>query len=141
MDFPAASPHRGCFPWLGLLLATFLLTLWIPPTTAQFGIVWTLALEGQDAILRLRNTPPDAIGFIWYKGVEMNYQNFIASLAGYYTVYLTGSEYNGRAEINLDGSLIIRKVTAYDRGTYMVVAVLPNSRKEIAFGPLNVYRE
>ncbi|ELK35387.1 Carcinoembryonic antigen-related cell adhesion molecule 6 [Myotis davidii] len=139
MEFPVASAHRGHVPWLELLLAVFLLTLCIPPTTARFAIVSTRAVEGQDVILRLCKTPPDVTGFIWYRGVEMKYQNLIGSLAWHFSVYLTGPEYSGREKINLDGSLTIRNVTMKDLGRYMVVAVLPNSEREIGFGRLKVY--
>ncbi|EPQ15744.1 Carcinoembryonic antigen-related cell adhesion molecule 5 [Myotis brandtii] len=141
LEFPAAPSHRGRVPWLRLLLAVFLLTFWIPPTTAQFAIVSTIALEGQDVILRLRNTPPDVTGFIWYRGIEMKYHNFIGSLARDSSEYLTGTEYSGREEINFEGSLIIRNVTLWDLGIYVVVAVLPNSQRVMGFGQLNVFRE
>uniref|UniRef100_G1QAB8 Ig-like domain-containing protein n=1 Tax=Myotis lucifugus TaxID=59463 RepID=G1QAB8_MYOLU len=140
MEFPAASALRGCVPWLGLLLAIFLLTLWIPPTTAQFDIVSTIALEGQDVILRLRNTPPDDTGFIWYRGIEMKYHKFIGSLVSYSSEYLTGPKYSGREEITIGGHLIIKNVTVWDRGNYTVITVLPKSRSEIGFGRLRVSR-
>uniref|UniRef100_G1QCH9 Ig-like domain-containing protein n=1 Tax=Myotis lucifugus TaxID=59463 RepID=G1QCH9_MYOLU len=135
MEFPAASALRGRVPWLGLLLAIFLLTLWIPPTTAE-----KFALEGQDVILRLRYTPPDVTRFIWYRGMEMTYHNFIGSLALYPRKYLTGPKYCGREEINREGSLIIRNVTVRDQDIYGVVAVLPMSRGATGFGWLSVYR-
>ncbi|EPQ18828.1 Carcinoembryonic antigen-related cell adhesion molecule 3 [Myotis brandtii] len=141
MEFPAASALRGNFPWLGLLLADFLLTLWIPPTTAQFAIVSTSAVEGQDVILHLRNTPPNVRGFIWFRGEELNYHNFIGSRPWYSSEYLTGPQYSGREEINLEGSLTIRNVTVKDQDIYFVVAVLPNSQRDIEFGWLRVYRE
>ncbi|EPQ05215.1 Carcinoembryonic antigen-related cell adhesion molecule 21 [Myotis brandtii] len=140
MEFPAASSLRGHAPWLGLLLAVFLLTLWIPPTTARFAIVSTSAVEGQDVILSLRNTPPNITGCIWYRGTEMTYHNFITSHTWYSSEYLTGPEYSGREEINLEGSLIIRNVTVRDLGIYFVEAILPNSQRVRGFGRLRVYR-
>uniref|UniRef100_L7N139 Ig-like domain-containing protein n=1 Tax=Myotis lucifugus TaxID=59463 RepID=L7N139_MYOLU len=140
MEFPAASVLRGRVPWLGLLLAVFLLTSWIPPTTALFDPEFNFALEGKDVILRLRNTTPDVTGFIWYRGMEMEYPNFIGSLARDTSEYLTGPEYSGREEINLDGSLIIRNVTARDENIYSVVAVFPNSRRVRDFRWLGVSR-
>ncbi|XP_070254996.1 cell adhesion molecule CEACAM1-like [Myotis yumanensis] len=140
MEFPAASPLRGHVPLLGLLVAVFLLTYWIPPTTAGFAIVSTFAIEGQDVILRLRNTPPDVIKIIWYRRIEMNDPNFIGSRAWNSSEYLTGPEYSGREEINLEGSLIIRNVTLRDQGVYIVVAVLPKSPSIRGFGWLRVHR-
>ncbi|EPQ14833.1 Carcinoembryonic antigen-related cell adhesion molecule 21 [Myotis brandtii] len=70
----------------------------------------------------------------------MKYHNFIGSLAWYSSEYLTGPEYSGREEINLEGSLIIRNVTVRDLGIYVVEAILSNSRREIGFGQLNVFR-
>uniref|UniRef100_L7N1Q7 Ig-like domain-containing protein n=1 Tax=Myotis lucifugus TaxID=59463 RepID=L7N1Q7_MYOLU len=139
MEFPAASVLRGCVPWLGLLLAVFLLTFWIMPTTAQFAIDSTIAFEGQDAILHLRNKPPYVTGFIWYRGIETKFHNFILSLAWDTSEFLTGPEYSGREEINLDGSLIIRNVTARDQDIYVVVAVLPMSGRVRGSGWLIVY--
>ncbi|EPQ05128.1 Carcinoembryonic antigen-related cell adhesion molecule 6 [Myotis brandtii] len=140
MEFPAASALRGRVPWSGLLLAVFLLTFWIPPTAARFAIVSTSAVEGQDVILRLRNTPPNVTRFIWYKGIEMKYHNFIGSRAWNHSEYLTGPEYSGREEINLEGSLIIRNVTVREQGVYIVVAVLSKSPSVRGFGWLRVYR-
>ncbi|XP_070254992.1 cell adhesion molecule CEACAM21-like [Myotis yumanensis] len=140
MEFPAASALRGRVPMVGLLLAVFLLTFWIPPTTARFAIVKTSAFEGQDVILRLRNTPPDATGFIWYRGIEMKFHNFIGSREWYSNEYLTGPEYSGREEIDPEGTLILRNVTVRDQGFYGVVAVLPKSRRVKGFGWLSVYR-
>ncbi|XP_059523381.1 carcinoembryonic antigen-related cell adhesion molecule 21-like [Myotis daubentonii] len=118
----------------------FLLTFWIPATTARFAIASTSAVEGQDVILHLRNTPPNVKGFIWYRGIETKYYNLIGTLAWQFSRYLTGPEYSGREKINLDGSLIIRNVTVQDLGIYVVAAVLPKSRRVIGFGRLNVYR-
>ncbi|KAK1330132.1 hypothetical protein QTO34_010318 [Cnephaeus nilssonii] len=139
MEFPEASAHRGLVPWLGLLLAVFLLAFWIPPTTAQFAIVSMKAAEGQDVILRTRNRPPDVAGFIWYRGEKTEYSNFIVSVALHVRRYRTGPKYTGRETANLEGSLIIRKVTPRDTGIYTVIAVLQNSQREIGFGRLNVY--
>ena len=52
-----------------------------------------------------------------------------------------GRLYDGRKIVDLDGSLLIRKVTRRDRGIYTVVAYLPDSVQEVGFGRLNVYRE
>ncbi|XP_059523370.1 carcinoembryonic antigen-related cell adhesion molecule 21-like [Myotis daubentonii] len=140
MEFPATPTQRGLVPWLGLLLSVFLLSFWIPPTTARFEIVMTSALEGQDVILRTKNRPPGVSGFVWYRGIEMNYYTLIASLTLHSRRSLRGPEYSGRETVNLDGSLTIRKVNVWDLGIYIVVAVLHNSQKEIGFGRLNVYR-
>uniref|UniRef100_G1NZP5 Ig-like domain-containing protein n=1 Tax=Myotis lucifugus TaxID=59463 RepID=G1NZP5_MYOLU len=107
-------------------LLVFLLTFWIPPTTARFGIVLTIALEGQDVILRTQNRPPGVTGFVWYRGKEMNYYTLIASLTLHSRRLLRGPEYRGRETVNLDGSLTIRKVTVRDLGMYILVAVLQN---------------
>uniref|UniRef100_L7N1L6 Ig-like domain-containing protein n=1 Tax=Myotis lucifugus TaxID=59463 RepID=L7N1L6_MYOLU len=140
MEFPAASALRGRVPWLGFLLAVFLLTFWIMPTTAQFAIFSTGAYEGQDVILHLRNKPPHVTGIIWYRGIEMKVHNFIGSLAWDTSEFLTGPGYSGREEINLEGSLIIRNVTVRDQGVYVVVAILPMKRSETGLGWLSVYR-
>ncbi|XP_023601797.1 carcinoembryonic antigen-related cell adhesion molecule 21-like isoform X1 [Myotis lucifugus] len=110
------------------------------PTTAQFAIDSTVAFEGQDGILRLSNKPPNVTGIIWYRGIEMKVLNFIGSLAWDTSEILTGPEYSGREEINLEGSLIIRNVTVRDEGIYVVEAVLPNSPRVRGFGWLSVYR-
>ncbi|CAK6437143.1 unnamed protein product [Pipistrellus nathusii] len=142
MEFPAASAHRRLVPWLGLLLAVFpsCLPIWIPPTTAQLSIVSTFAAEGQDVILRTRNSPPGASVLIWYRGMEMKYSNLIGYIPLNLNQYITGPKYSGRETAKLDGSLIIRKVTPSDLGLYMVVAVLPKHQSAIGYGWLNVYR-
>uniref|UniRef100_G1PZW1 Ig-like domain-containing protein n=1 Tax=Myotis lucifugus TaxID=59463 RepID=G1PZW1_MYOLU len=140
MEFPAASSRRGLVPWLGFLMAVFLLTLWIPPTTARFEIVMTSALEGQDVILRTQNRPPGVTGFIWYRGFVMNYTNLIAYVSWSSGKYIKGPEYTGRETVKFDGTLTIRNVTVWDLGIYIVVAILHHSKTEIGFGRLNVYR-
>ncbi|EPQ08486.1 Carcinoembryonic antigen-related cell adhesion molecule 5 [Myotis brandtii] len=140
MEFPAASAHRGRVHMLGLLLAVFLLTFWIPPTAAGFAIVSNGVVQGKDVILCLCNIPPDVIGFIWYKGIGMKYFDFIGSRAWNYSEYLTGPSYSHRVLISPEGPLIIRNATARDDGVYAVVAVLPKSRIVKGFGWLRVYR-
>ncbi|XP_070254991.1 cell adhesion molecule CEACAM21-like [Myotis yumanensis] len=78
-------------------------------------------------------------GFIWYRGIEMKIDNFIGSREWYSSEYLTGPQYSGREQINLEGTLIIRNVTARDQDIYLVVAVLPESRRVKRFGWLIVY--
>ncbi|XP_054567104.1 carcinoembryonic antigen-related cell adhesion molecule 21-like [Eptesicus fuscus] len=111
MESPSASAHRGLVPWQGLLLAISLLTFWSPPTTAQLSIVPTNAAEGKDVVLRIRNKPPDAVGFRC-----------------------------GREKVNSDGSMLLKRATRRDTGYYTVVAFLRNSKKEIGFGWLRVYQ-
>ncbi|XP_070254994.1 cell adhesion molecule CEACAM21-like [Myotis yumanensis] len=69
----------------------------------------------------------------------MNYYTTIASLTLHSRRSQRGPEYSGQETVNLDGSLTIRKVTVWDLGMYIVVAVLQNLQKEIGFGRLNVY--
>uniref|UniRef100_L7N138 Ig-like domain-containing protein n=1 Tax=Myotis lucifugus TaxID=59463 RepID=L7N138_MYOLU len=140
MEFPAAPARRGLVPWLGVLPSVFLLTLWIPPTTARFAVVSTSALEGQDVILHTHNRPPNCAGFIWYRGDKTDYNHFIASLTLHSRRSVRGPKYSGQETVNLDGFLTIRKVTLKDTGTYTVIAVLENSLREIGCGQLDVYR-
>ncbi|CAK6437134.1 unnamed protein product [Pipistrellus nathusii] len=42
--------------------------------------------------------------------------------------------------MNKEGWLLIKKVTPKDAGMYTVVVYLPNLKKEIGFGRLNVYQ-
>ncbi|ELK23179.1 Carcinoembryonic antigen-related cell adhesion molecule 21 [Myotis davidii] len=113
---------------------------WIPHTTARFAVVSTIALEGQDVILRIKNRPRGVTVFSWYRGLDLNYSNFIGSDGWRCRRYVTGPEYTGREKVQLDGSLIIRNVTVWDRGIYIVVATLLNAERKIGFGRLNVYR-
>uniref|UniRef100_L7N191 Ig-like domain-containing protein n=1 Tax=Myotis lucifugus TaxID=59463 RepID=L7N191_MYOLU len=140
MEFPAASASRGLVPWLGLLMAVFLLTIWIPPTTARFDMVMTSAVEGQDVILCTQNRPPNVTGFIWYRGFVMNYTNLIAYVSWSSGQYIKGPKYTRRETVKFNGSLIIRNVTMWDLGFYIRVAVLNNSKTEKGFGLLIVYR-
>ncbi|ELK25290.1 Carcinoembryonic antigen-related cell adhesion molecule 6 [Myotis davidii] len=139
MEFPAAPTHRGLVPWLGLLLAVFLLAFWILPTTAQFAIVSTNAAEGQDVILRTLNKPSNVARFMWYRGERTNSKNLIMYVT-HLRRYRTGSAYSGREAANLKGHLIIKNVTLKDTGMYMVVAILRNLKIEASFGHLNVYQ-
>ncbi|ELK25293.1 Carcinoembryonic antigen-related cell adhesion molecule 3 [Myotis davidii] len=130
---------RGPVPWQGLLLAVSLLNFWSLPSTAQLAIVSTNAVEGKDVILRIRNKPPNAIGFTWYRGEGASYYHHIATLTTHVKVYKTGYAYSGREKIHSDGCLLIKQVTQKDTGIYTVVVYLPSSIKEIGFGRLNVY--
>ncbi|EPQ20756.1 Carcinoembryonic antigen-related cell adhesion molecule 21 [Myotis brandtii] len=70
----------------------------------------------------------------------MNYYTLIASHTLHSRRSLRGPEYSGQETVNLDGSLTIRKVTVWDQGMYIVVAILQNLQKEIGFRLLNIYR-
>ncbi|XP_070258160.1 cell adhesion molecule CEACAM21-like [Myotis yumanensis] len=118
----------------------FLLNFWIPPTTAQFEIVMTSALEGQDVTLRTQNRPPDVTGFIWYRGLGQNYTNLISYKSWDPRIYITGPAYTGRETVKFDGSLVIRNITVWDLGIYTAVAVIDDSKIVKGFGRLNVYR-
>ncbi|EPQ11528.1 Carcinoembryonic antigen-related cell adhesion molecule 1 [Myotis brandtii] len=140
MESLSAPVGRGPVPWNWLLLAVSLLNFWSLPTTAQLAIVSTNATEGQDVILRIRNKPPNVRGFMWYRGEEANYKHNIARL-GMLQGHRPGPEHSGREQINFDGSLLIKNVTVKDTGIYTIVVYLPDSKKEIGFGRLNVYGE
>uniref|UniRef100_G1PZ32 Ig-like domain-containing protein n=1 Tax=Myotis lucifugus TaxID=59463 RepID=G1PZ32_MYOLU len=139
MESPSASSHRGLVPWQGLLLAISLLTFWSPPTTAQLAIVPTNAAEGKDVLLRIRNKPPDAVGFLWYRGEGARSQRNIASIVVDLRVHALGPAYSGREKVNSDGSMLLKRVTRKDTGYYTIVARLRDSKKEIGFGQLRVY--
>ncbi|XP_053520099.1 carcinoembryonic antigen-related cell adhesion molecule 21-like [Artibeus jamaicensis] len=139
MGSPSVSTHRGHVHWQGLLVVVSLLNLWSPPTTAQFAIVSTDVAEGKDVRLRLRNTPPDAVGFLWYRGEGEKFNRRIASISVSIRAFAKGPLYTGREIIYREGSLQLKKVTMKDTGIYTVVAHLQNSKKEIGFGRLNVY--
>ncbi|XP_054432392.1 carcinoembryonic antigen-related cell adhesion molecule 21-like [Pteronotus mesoamericanus] len=140
MVFPSAHTRRKRVPWQGLLLTASLLTFWSPPTTAQLAIVSTNAAEGKDVLLRIRNKPHDVVGYMWYRGEGASANRNIASIAVGPGLYATGPAHSGREKINNDGSLLLRKVTRKDTGYYTIVAYLHDSKKEIGFGRLNVYR-
>ncbi|KAM7059463.1 cell adhesion molecule CEACAM21-like isoform 1-T1 [Molossus nigricans] len=140
MESPSAPTRRGLVPWQGLLLAVSLLTVWSPPATAQLSIVSTNAAEGKDVLLRIRNKPPDAMGFMWYRGEGARSNRNIGSIAMDLRAYATGPAYSGREKINNDGSMLLKKVTRKDAGYYTIVAYLHDSKKEIGFGRLNVYQ-
>ncbi|XP_036893907.1 carcinoembryonic antigen-related cell adhesion molecule 21-like [Sturnira hondurensis] len=139
MGPPSVSTHRGHVHWQGLLVVVSLLNFWSLPTTAQFAIVSTNAPEGKDIHLRLRNTPPDALGFFWYRGEGEKSNHRIVSISTSIRAFAKGPLYTGREIIYRDGSLQLKKVTKKDTGIYTVVAHLQNSKKEIGFGRLNVY--
>ncbi|XP_059522356.1 carcinoembryonic antigen-related cell adhesion molecule 21-like [Myotis daubentonii] len=140
MESPSASAHRGLVPWQGLLLAISLLTFWSPPTTAQLAIVPTNAAEGKDVLLRIRNKPPDAVGFLWYRGEGARSHRNIASIIVDLRVHALGPAYSGREKVNSDGSMLLKRVTWKDTGYYTIVAHLRDSKKEIGFGRLRVYQ-
>ncbi|XP_016078622.1 PREDICTED: carcinoembryonic antigen-related cell adhesion molecule 21-like [Miniopterus natalensis] len=139
MGSPSAPPCRALLSWQWLLLAASLLTLWSAPAAAQLSVVPISAAEGEDVILRIRNKPPHVAGFLWYRGEKVDYNNFIASVAWRVRRYRTGPEYTGRETANLEGALIIRKVTLQDTGVYTVIAQLQNSQREMGCGRLDVY--
>ncbi|XP_024433165.2 cell adhesion molecule CEACAM21 [Desmodus rotundus] len=140
MESLSVSSHRGLVHWQGLLLAVSLLHLWCLPTAAQFAIVSANVAEGNDAFLRVRNAPPDAIGFLWYKGEGAKPSRRIASITISIRLFAKGPLYTGREVIYKEGSFLLKQVTMEDAGTYTVVAHLRNSKKEIGFGQLNVYQ-
>uniref|UniRef100_G1P6L8 Ig-like domain-containing protein n=1 Tax=Myotis lucifugus TaxID=59463 RepID=G1P6L8_MYOLU len=138
MELLSAPICRGSVSWNWLLLAVSLLNFWSLPTTAQLSIVSTNAAEGQDVTLRICNMPHNAQGYMWYRGEGANFTHKIAGL-GLFPGHRTGPAHSGREYINFDGSLVIKRVTLEDTGIYTVVVFLPEHKKEIGFGPLNVY--
>ncbi|XP_016078624.1 PREDICTED: carcinoembryonic antigen-related cell adhesion molecule 21-like [Miniopterus natalensis] len=140
MESPSALVLRGLVPWQGLLLAASLLIFRSPPAAAQLSIVTTSAAEGKDVLLRIRNKPPDAMGFMWYRGEGARANRNIGSIAMDLRAYATGPSYSGREKINHDGSLLLKKATRRDAGYYTIVAYLRDSKKEIGFGRLHVYQ-
>ncbi|KAM5297495.1 cell adhesion molecule CEACAM21-like [Glossophaga mutica] len=132
--------HRGLVHWQGLLLVVSLLTFWCLPTNAQIAIASTNAAEGKNVRLSLLNTPPNVIGYKWFRGEREIPRNLIA---GYFIMerkFEKGRLYNERKIVDLDGSLLIRKVTKKDTGMYTVVAYLPNSVQQVGFGRLDVFQ-
>ncbi|XP_035868065.1 carcinoembryonic antigen-related cell adhesion molecule 21-like [Phyllostomus discolor] len=106
---------------------------------AQLSIVSTHCAKGEDVVLHIRNKPPEVLVLVWYRGNGVNKNNVIAFSVMTLSFHLTGPENNGQEIITYDGSLLLKKVTMKDAGTYTVVAHLPDSKKEIAFGQLDVY--
>ncbi|XP_035868061.1 carcinoembryonic antigen-related cell adhesion molecule 21-like [Phyllostomus discolor] len=139
MGSPSVSTHRGLVPWQGLLLVVSILNYWCPPTTAQFAVVPTNAAEGTNVSLRLHNTPPDVIGFVWYRGERAKPYNKIATFDVNQKTHVRGPAYSGREEIIYDGSLMLTNVTLNDTGNYTVAVYLGGSVKEVRFGQLHVY--
>ncbi|KAF6076936.1 CEA cell adhesion molecule 21 [Phyllostomus discolor] len=140
MGSPSVSTHRGLVHWQGLLLVVSLLNFWCLPATAQFAIVSTNVAEGKDVLLRLRNTPPDVISFLWYRGEGAKSNRKIASVSVPLRAFAKGPLYTGREIIYTQGPVLLKEVTMEDAGIYTVVAHLRNSKKEIGFGWLNVYQ-
>ncbi|EPQ07849.1 Carcinoembryonic antigen-related cell adhesion molecule 21 [Myotis brandtii] len=140
MESPSTPARRGLVSWQGILLAVLLFTFWSRPTAAQLAIVSTNAAEGEDVILRIRNNPPDASGYIWYRGEGAKASRYIALFSLEANDIGRGPEYTGRETINKEGCLLIKKVTLRDTGIYTIVVYLHNSKKEIGFGRLNVYQ-
>nr|KAF6285377.1 hypothetical protein mMyoMyo1_002608 [Myotis myotis] len=140
MESPSTPACRGLVSWQGILLAVLLFTFWSRPIAAQLAIVSTNAAEGEDVILRIRNNPPDASGYIWYRGEGAKASRYIALFSLEANDIGRGPEYTGRETINNEGCLLIKKVTLRDTGIYTIVVYLHNSKKEIGFGRLNVYQ-
>ncbi|XP_054569459.1 carcinoembryonic antigen-related cell adhesion molecule 21-like [Eptesicus fuscus] len=140
MESLSAPIHRGPVTWHGLLLAVSLLNFWSPPSTAELAIVSTNAVQGSNAILRIRNKPPNAIGFTWYRWEAEHSNPNIATLTLQERRYKTEPAYSGRAKINVNGSLQLKNVTPRDTGIYTVKVHLPDSKQEIGFGRLDVYQ-
>ncbi|XP_035868064.1 carcinoembryonic antigen-related cell adhesion molecule 21-like [Phyllostomus discolor] len=135
----SVSTHRGLLHWQGLLVAVSLFNFWCQPTTAQLAIVSTSIAEGEAALLPLRNTPPEVLAFVWYKGEGTSKNSIIAFLFTFSTYDIKGVAYSGRERITADGSLLIDNVTMNDAGMYTVVVYITDEIKEIGFGRLNVY--
>ena len=105
------------------------------------SIVLTYAVEGKDVLLRIHNKPPEVVGIVWYKGNGVDKNNVIAFYIMTSSFYLSGPANNAGEMITDDGSLLLRKVTKKDAGTYTVVVHLPDSKQEIGIGVLQVYGE
>ncbi|EPQ17379.1 Carcinoembryonic antigen-related cell adhesion molecule 3 [Myotis brandtii] len=84
--------------------------------------------------------PPNATGYMWYRGEGANFKHKIARL-GVFPGHRTGPAHSGREQIYFDGSLRIKRVTLEDTGIYTIVVFLPEHKKEIGYGWLNVYGE
>ncbi|KAM5297488.1 cell adhesion molecule CEACAM21-like [Glossophaga mutica] len=138
MGSHSVSTCRGLVHWQGLLLIVSLLTFWSLPTTAVIQVLSNFATEGDDVLLQIDNKPPEVLGIVWYKGKGEDHKNIIAFYAITPPYHVSGPEYNGEM-INDDGSLLLKNVTTKDAGTYTAVVLLPDSKKEIGFGQLDVY--
>ena len=101
----------------------------------------TYTAEGEAALLPPRNTPPEALALVWYRGEGANINRMIAFLFTFSTYDIKGPAYSGRESINADGSLVIDNVTMNDAGTYTMVVYVTDEKKETGFGRLNVYGE
>ncbi|KAK1330133.1 hypothetical protein QTO34_010319, partial [Cnephaeus nilssonii] len=121
-------------------MTVLLFTFWTRPTTAQLAIESTNAVEGEDVILRIRNNPPDASAYVWFRGEGAEARRYILFFSLEVNDFGRGPEYTGRETVNKEGCLLIKKVTLRDSGMYTVVVYLHNSKKEIGFGRLNVYQ-
>ncbi|XP_054444353.1 carcinoembryonic antigen-related cell adhesion molecule 21-like [Pteronotus mesoamericanus] len=115
------------------------LTFWSMPTTAQLAIVSANVAEGKDVRLEMRNVPPGALDFVWYRGDIADKYRAIVFFSRSRGIYVNGPEYTGRERILSDGSLLIKKVTANYAGKYTVVVFLRDLKREIGFGQLHVY--
>ncbi|KAM5295833.1 cell adhesion molecule CEACAM21-like isoform 3-T3 [Glossophaga mutica] len=56
MGFLSVSTHRGLVRWQGLLLVVSFLNFWSLPTTEQMIIVSKSVTEGEDVLLRIRES-------------------------------------------------------------------------------------
>ena len=92
-------------------------------------------------MLHIQNRPLGAVAYVWYKGKGVDKNNVIAFFIMTSSFRLSGPENNEGEMTNNDGSLVLRKVTMKDAGIYTVVAHIPDSKKEIGFGQLDVYGE
>ncbi|XP_071076181.1 cell adhesion molecule CEACAM6-like [Desmodus rotundus] len=114
-------------------------TFWSLASTANISIESTYAVEGKNVLLRIHNKPPEVVGIVWYKGKGVDKNNVIAFYIMTSSFYLSGPANNAGEMITDDGSLLLRKVTKKDAGTYTVVVHLPDSKQEIGIGVLQVY--
>ena len=101
----------------------------------------TYTAEGEAALLPPRNTPPEALALVWYRGEGASINRMIAFLFTFSTYDIKGPAYSGRESIDADGSLLIDNATMNDAGMYTVAVYVTNVLREVGFGRLIIYGE
>ncbi|ERE51108.1 carcinoembryonic antigen-related cell adhesion molecule 1-like protein [Cricetulus griseus] len=141
MELTSAPLHKGKVLWRGLLLVVSLLTYWISPTTAQVTVeaVPPHVVEGADVFLKVHSLPPKVQVLYWFKENAVVQNNKIAEFVLSEKLSKKGPAHSGRETMLPNGSLLFRRVTSKDAGTYMLVMYAENLALSISLVQFHVY--